>query len=259
MLIVVSSPCLRCLHRTAFPSLVSHPTPPEWTSLSLILWGSTQGENCSNAYYSHTSYTWAISRLNANQQFAMSKCPPWPGWWLFLQKWSDSEGSPWLLASTPVSPSGLTVFSAFKSGAGRRSWGKSHKRFQKILHFFSTLSKDWFDYNLDSWKIGWNIRISLFCRLPWPPPGLPPQNEDLLDLADALADLARAARETRTTLWSALQVSSSLVLVSEISLIWTALSGYTTCWTGSRGCHRPSKAGSWGLIHRQTGSRGGTD
>ena len=62
------------------------------------------------------------------------------------------------------------------------------------------------------------MRISLFCRLPWPPPGLPPQNEDLLDLADALADLARAARETRTTLWSALQVSSSLLLVNEISL-----------------------------------------
>ena len=58
----------------------------------------------------------------------------------------------------------------------------------------------------------------MFRRLPWPPPGLPPQNEDLLDLADALADLARAARETRTTLWSALQVSSSLLLVNEISL-----------------------------------------
>ena len=147
----------------------------------------------------------------------MSKCPPWTGWWLFLQKWSDSEGSPWLLASTPVSPSGLTVFSVSRSAAGRRSWGKSHKRFQKILHFFSTLSKDWFGYDLDSWRIGWNILISLFCRLPWPPPGLPPQNEDLLDLADALADLARAARETRTTLWSALQVSSSLLLVNEIS------------------------------------------
>ena len=46
--------------------------------------------------------------------------------------------------------------------------------------------------------------------MPWPPPALPPQAEDVLDLAGALADLARAARETRTTLWSALQVGLPL-------------------------------------------------
>ena len=47
--------------------------------------------------------------------------------------------------------------------------------------------------------------------MPWPPPSLPPQTEDVLDLGEALADLARAARETRTTLWSALQVGLVLV------------------------------------------------
>ena len=65
--------------------------------------------------------------------------------------------------------------------------------------------------------------------MPWPPPpSLPPQPEDVLDLAGALADLARAARETRTTLWSALQVCLILcfepmslhISKSEINLIF---------------------------------------
>ena len=70
-------------------------------------------------------------------------------------------------------------------------------------------------------------------RMPWPPPpALPPQAEDVLDLAGALADLARAARETRTTLWSALQVGLPLfepfdISKSKTSLIFS-LTGDTT-------------------------------
>jgi len=53
--------------------------------------------------------------------------------------------------------------------------------------------------------------------MPWPPPALPPQAEDVLDLAGALADLARAARETRTTLWSALQATQLVELDREVA------------------------------------------
>jgi hypothetical protein len=38
-----------------------------------------------------------------------------------------------------------------------------------------------------------------------------------LDLAGALADLARAARETRTTLWSALQATQLVELDREVA------------------------------------------
>lgn len=54
--------------------------------------------------------------------------------------------------------------------------------------------------------------------MPWPPPpALPPQADDVLDLAGALADLARAARETRTTLWSALQATQLVELDREVA------------------------------------------
>ena len=100
-------------------------------------------------------------------------------------------------------------------------------------------------------------------RMPWPPPpSLPPQPEDVLDLAGALADLARAARETRTTLWSALQVCLILcfepmslhISKSEINLIF-ALTGDTTRWTGSRSCDWSSQAGG-GVVLRWRGNQG---
>ena len=95
----------------------------------------------------------------------------------------------------PASQNGLTVSFVFKIVAVRRFWGKP-----------ITLSKE--------------KKNAYIFRMPWPPPSLPPQTEDVLDLGGALADLARAARETRTTLWSALQVG--LVLVW-FDLIWCFL------------------------------------
>merc|ERR1719500_331802 len=53
--------------------------------------------------------------------------------------------------------------------------------------------------------------------LPWAQHPLLPREEDLLDLAGALAALARAARETRTTLWSALQATQLVDLDREVA------------------------------------------
>ena len=53
--------------------------------------------------------------------------------------------------------------------------------------------------------------------MPWAQHPLLPREEDLLDLAGALAALARAARETRTTLWSALQATQLVDLDREVA------------------------------------------